>query len=185
MLRNLLLMGVAAMMAVAIPVLYETHPAYFETVVKSALRTGPSEPATATIRTRSIQADEVKSAGAEVQLPSDASGHFTGEFRFNGRDVAALVDTGATLVAMNMSTARHIGINPSPGEFVHPVRTANGTTTAATARIDSLQIGQIRIDDVEAMILEDSALATTLVGMSFLNRLAGFRVENSRLVLRH
>ena len=49
--------------------------------------------------------------------------------------------------------------------------------------IDRLQIGRISVEDVEAVVLDDSALSGTLIGVSFLNRLAKYQVEDGALLL--
>ena len=46
-----------------------------------------------------------------------------------------------------------------------------------------MQIGRIFVKDVPAVVLEDDALETVLVGMSFLNRLKRFQVEDGGLLL--
>ena len=93
------------------------------------------------------------------------------------------MDTGATLVAMNLSTARRIGIKVMPPDFKYTVKTANGETRAAGATIDRLQIGRILVENVEAVVLDDDALEGTLIGVSFLNRLTKYQVENGALLL--
>lgn len=125
----------------------------------------------------------VQPLGRKVIIPADAKGQFEGQFRLNDRNVKALVDTGATLVAINVSTAMKAGIKLKPSDFQHEVQTANGRTLAAAAMIDSIEIGRIRVNDVEALILQDSALHITLVGMSFLRRLDRFQVQDHTLLL--
>ncbi|MHB2266723.1 TIGR02281 family clan AA aspartic protease [Aliihoeflea sp. PC F10.4] len=123
-------------------------------------------------------------SGRSVLMEPDGRGHFIGEFRLNGRTSEAMIDTGASVVAINRSTARRIGISPANSEFVHPVNTANGTVHAAPARIDRLEIGGIVARDVQAVVLDDAALSGTLIGMSFLNKLRRYQVENGRLLLQ-
>ena len=94
-----------------------------------------------------------------------------------------MIDTGASVVAMNRTTARRVGVSPANSEFIHPVNTANGTVNAASARLDRLEIGGIVVRDVQAVVLDDNALSGTLIGMSFLNSLRRYRVENARLFL--
>jgi aspartyl protease family protein len=94
-----------------------------------------------------------------------------------------MVDTGATLVAINLSTARRIGIQLTPADFKYEVRTANGKTRAASANIERLQIGRILVENVDAVVLDDKALDGALIGVSFLNRLAKYQVENGALLL--
>ncbi|MDZ7823931.1 MAG: TIGR02281 family clan AA aspartic protease, partial [Ahrensia sp.] len=69
-------------------------------------------------------------------------------------------------------------------DFIYEVSTANGKTKAARVVIDTVTIGSIRVNDVEAMVLSDKALNTVLIGMSFLNRLRGFEYKSSRLMLK-
>ena len=118
-----------------------------------------------------------------MRLEPDNRGHFRADFRLNGRSVDALIDTGATLIAINRSTARRLGVNLSESDFRHEVRTANGTARAAAAMIDTVEIGRIRVRDVQAVVLDDKALEGTLVGMSFLRRLSGYKVEYGELLL--
>ena len=121
--------------------------------------------------------------GRKVRSAADQYGHFSADFRLNGRSVGAMVDTGATLVAMNASTARRIGIRVTAPDFKYTVRTANGETRAAGVTIERLQIGRILVEDVEAVVLDDKALDGTLIGVSFLKRLAKYQVENGALLL--
>ena len=85
-----------------------------------------------------------------MRLAADPRGHFTADFKLNGRSIEAMVDTGATLVAINLSTARRIGISSRRPTSNITVDTANGKTRAASATIDSLQIGRIAVENVEA-----------------------------------
>ena len=118
------------------------------------------------------------------RLRPDARGHYMAEFRLNNMRVQAMIDTGATTVAMNESTARRAGVRLSRSDFIHPVETANGQVMAARAVLDEVRVGSVRVRDVEALVLNDQALNTVLIGMSFMNRLRGFSYENGTLVLR-
>ena len=68
-------------------------------------------------------------------------------------------------------------------DFRYEVRTANGIARAAGVMLDAVEIGGIRVNQVAAMVLEDSALGQTLVGMSFLTKLDRFAVEDGALIL--
>jgi aspartyl protease family protein len=120
----------------------------------------------------------------EERIDMNAQGHFIAQFRMNGRVVEAMVDTGATTVAINRSTARRLGINVIPADFKYSVSTANGQIKVARAVIQSIEIGGVRVRDVEAAVLDDRALGGTLLGMSFLRELKSFRVEDSELILK-
>ncbi len=120
----------------------------------------------------------------EERIDMNRQGHFIAQFRMNGRPVEAMVDTGATMVAINRSTARRLGINVVPADFKYLVSTANGQIKVARAVIQSIEIGGVRVRDVEAAVLDDKALGGTLLGMSFLRELKSFRVEDSELILK-
>lgn len=119
-----------------------------------------------------------EAGGRKVRIDADARGHFLSEFKLNGRRVEAMVDTGATLVALNLSTARRLGLGIDATDFKYSVETANSSTRAATVILKSLEIGRIRAENVEAVVLDDKALSNTLIGVSFLNRLT--RIITSR-----
>jgi aspartyl protease family protein len=121
--------------------------------------------------------------GRRVSIDADSSGHFVVEARLNGRPVTAMIDTGATVVALTEKTARRIGVFPLRADFTQPVATANGTVRAAPVRVSEIRIGGIVVRNVEAMVVPGDALSVDLLGMSYLSRLAMFESSNGRLVL--
>ena len=54
----------------------------------------------------------------------------------------------------------------------------------AATIIREIQIGRVKVRDVEAAVLEDKALDGTLLGMTFLRRLEGFSVTDGDLILK-
>ena len=116
-------------------------------------------------------------------VPMSRDGHFSADFRINGRVVKGLIDTGATYVAINTSTARTLGLGLANSDFKHQVRTANGVTSAALVNLDRMEIGAITVHDIEAFVLNDQALSSTLIGMSFMSKLQSYRVRDNRLEL--
>jgi len=126
---------------------------------------------------------ETPSMRGTVALQSDQRGHYVGEFKLNGRKTVAMVDTGATVIAINRSTARRIGVTLRNSDFTGKVGTANGTVAAAPVIIDSVQIGRIEIENVQAVVIDDAALPDTLIGMSFLRQLRRFEVRGGQMVL--
>lgn len=166
----------------SLPFFYERNPELFRALLGSGETVAPQTvvanelPTVPKPETRPLQ-------GKRVKIDGDATGHFNAEFKLNGRTVRGMVDTGATLVAVNTSTARRIGIKLVPGDFKYSVKTANGEARAAGATIEKLQIGRIMVENVEAVVLDDAALDQTLIGASFLNRLGKYQVEDGALLL--
>ena len=129
------------------------------------------------------QVKPVSYSGRKVRIKSGYGGHFVTDVRMNNRSVKVMVDTGATTVAINESTARKIGIRLQPADFKYKVNTANGVARMAVATIREIRIGNIRVKNVRAGVLKDSALSSTLLGMSFLNKLRRFEVRDGTLLL--
>ncbi|MET0943086.1 MAG: TIGR02281 family clan AA aspartic protease [Mesorhizobium sp.] len=185
MLRNLIIAGLSAVAAASLPALYQTDPERFQRLVGSspeAVESGAAIPDR--IEPLKLAAPQTEALlGRKVRLPADERGHFLAGFKLNGRSVEALIDTGATTVAINRTTARRIGLHLRNVDFKYEVRTANGATRAASATIERMQIGRISIENVPAAVLDDAALDGTLIGISFLNRLSKFQVEGGSLLL--
>lgn len=187
MLRKLIVVGIVTGASASIPVLYDKNPELFESFVRKAVEkpAEPPAPQRPLIMVQQARMEEPQDGptGRKVRIEADNQGHFRADARINGRAIDALIDTGATLVALSRTTARQIGINPRPSDFNREARTANGMAKVATARIDTMQIGRISLRNVDAMIFDDGALGGTLVGMSFLSRLSSFRMENGSLLM--
>ncbi len=121
---------------------------------------------------------------AITEINADANGHFFATAAINGHDIAVLVDTGATAVALSYEDAAEAGLSPGSLTFDIPVSTANGVTQAARVKLDRVAIDGLEVEDVDAMVLPEGALRGTLLGMSFLGRLSGFKVEDGVLRLK-
>jgi aspartyl protease family protein len=118
-----------------------------------------------------------------VALNADPRGHFLADAAVNGRSIAMMVDTGATIVAINDATARRLGIAPAASEYVVPISTANGIVKAAPVMLSEVRLGGITVRNVQAVVVPGKALETNLLGMSFLGRLSSFQVAANRLIL--
>lgn len=113
-----------------------------------------------------------------VVLQANRNGMYRAEGHINGTPVEFLLDTGATVVAVPMHIAKATGMELGSRTLV---ATANGTTEAWNSRIDSLELGNIVISDVAAIVL-DSFDAEVLLGMSALGGLE-FRHSSGTLEL--
>jgi aspartyl protease family protein len=85
----------------------------------------------------------------------------------NGQSVGFLIDTGATVVAMNQNHAISLGIDYEKGKVAR-VETAGGVINAHQVFVDSMTVGSIRAANVEVAILEGNHPSDILLGMSFL-----------------
>jgi aspartyl protease family protein len=121
--------------------------------------------------------------GRTLNIPHDARGHFATEGRINGQRIGFMVDTGASVIALNETSAAQFGFRPTPGDYTAKVTTANGTIKAARTRIAMVEVGGLVVRDVDAMVLPDEALSENLLGLSFLSRLKRFEYANGMMVL--
>ena len=118
-----------------------------------------------------------------LSIPRDGRGHFATEARIDGQRIAFMVDTGASVVALNESSAARFGLRPSPGDYRATVTTANGAVKGAPARLAMVDVGGLIVRDVDAMVLPDEALSENLLGLSFLSKLRRFEYANGKMVL--
>jgi len=139
----------------------------------------PDRTLSAVETTGSIRSNRTRTA----ELHADSRGHFEANALINGHGIGVMIDTGATSVALRYEDAARLGLHAEPEEFVIPIATANGGTKAARAILQEIRIGNIRVRNVEALIVPAKALSTNLMGMSFLKRLTRVQIAGSKLLL--
>jgi aspartyl protease family protein len=140
--------------------------------------------ALATTTRKAPAAETVGQSGLRsLSIPPDARGHFQTEGRIDGQRIGFMVDTGASMVALNETSAARFGLRPSRGDYNATVTTANGTIKAARTRLAMVDIGGLVVRDVDAMVLPDEALSENLLGLSFLSKLKRFEYANGKMVL--
>ncbi|HEU5282933.1 MAG TPA: TIGR02281 family clan AA aspartic protease [Burkholderiales bacterium] len=124
------------------------------------------------------------SGAARVTLIADERGHFVTAGTVNGASMRFLVDTGATMISMGVGDARRVGIDYLKGEQGF-TRTANGVARVYKVRLDTVRVGDITLNGVDALVHETD-LPWALLGMSFLNRVEMNRQgDNLTLVKRY
>jgi len=105
-----------------------------------------------------------------VTLYADGAGHFVTDGLVNGRELRFLVDTGATLIAMNSGDAVYAGIDYKKGIRI-PIHTASGEEVGYRVVINTLKLGNLILNQVDCVVLEGGSPAMVLLGMSALNRM--------------
>lgn len=124
-----------------------------------------------------------QAAARTLSISPDPRGHFATDGRIDGQRINFMVDTGASVVALNETSAARFGLRPVPGDYTSRVTTANGTIRAARARIAMIELGGLIVRDVDALVLPDESLSENLLGLSFLSKLKRFEYANGRLML--
>jgi len=128
--------------------------------------------------------EESPNGPAEVRIRKRLDGHFTAKVEVNGKSVSMIVDTGASTIVLRPEDAAKAGIDVSRLSFTVPVLTANGRTVAARVRLESVALGPLTRQQVEALVAEPHALTQSLLGMSFLSRLRSYEFSGDFLTLR-
>jgi aspartyl protease family protein len=124
------------------------------------------------------------SRGGIVEIARGNRGEFQIVAEINGARTSTIYDTGASAVVLTQEAAKAAGL---PLDFLNysvPVETANGRARAAPVTLDRIRVGGIEERAVPALIAQPGQLRTSLLGMSFLNRLKSSEVRGDRLVLR-
>jgi aspartyl protease family protein len=121
--------------------------------------------------------------GDRVTLFADTGGHFITTGAVNGITLRFMVDTGATSVVLSSAEARRIGINYLAGTRSF-TQTANGVVPVYNVKLDSVRLGDITLNSVDAVVIEGDRLPIALLGMSFLNRMEMRRDGTTMTLIR-
>lgn len=120
-------------------------------------------------------------AAEGISVARDATGQFHLELAVNGTPTRFLIDTGADLVALTMADAERAGLPVDPGAFRPILRTASGEGLGARVRLERLEIGQVELRDIDAVVVQD--LDTSLLGQTVLARMGRVELSGDRMVL--
>ena len=123
-------------------------------------------------------------SGRIVEIARGRAGEFSVQTRVNGGAVPMILDTGASAVVLTQEAAKAAGLPLELLNYSVTVDTANGRTRAAAVTLDSIGVGGLVERSVPALIAQPGQLRTSLLGMTFLNRLESWEVRGDRLVLR-
>ena len=152
-------------------------------VPRYATQKHASRPEPALLATHPQAASSANNNSRTVVIPPGRNGHFQVEGRVDGRRVNFMVDTGASLIALTERDAAMLGIHPAEREYTARINTANGTVRAAPVELGMVEIDDILVRNVPAVVLPDSALSDNLLGLAFLKRLRRFEYSEGKLVL--
>ena len=118
-----------------------------------------------------------------LRVRAQPDGHFFVDARVDGQEVRFLVDTGASVVALSPADANRIGLDRARLNFSRRLQTAGGIVRAAPVRIRMLELGDIRLTNVRAVVNEEF-MPHSLLGVSALDRLGGYEVRDGTLTLK-
>jgi aspartyl protease family protein len=124
------------------------------------------------------------SHGRTVEIVRGRAGEFQVSTQVNGARVPMVLDTGASAVVLTQDAAKAAGLPLEVLAYTVNIDTANGRTRAAAVTLERVGVGSIVEHAVPALIAQPGQLKTSLLGMSFLNRLESYSVNSEKLILR-
>ena len=126
-------------------------------------------------------APSANSKNPSVTLNASEMGHFFTQLQINGgSQTRAMIDTGASFVAIPAAEAQRMGLEYKKGRLSYS-STANGIVPIYVMQLDSVKVGDIEVFQVQASVHE-GPLPVILLGNSFLNRLSMSK-DGDRMVL--
>jgi aspartyl protease family protein len=121
--------------------------------------------------------------GHSVEFSRSRAGDFPIFAQVNDARISMILDTGANSVVLTNEAAKAAGLPLDMVKYSVNVETANGRALAAPVTINRIIIGSIAERSIPALIAPPGQLKTSLLGMSFLDRLQSWEVRGDRLVL--
>ena len=122
--------------------------------------------------------------GRVVEIARGRVGEFNVTTQVNDGTIPMVLDTGASAVVLTQEAAKAAGLPLEVLNYNVTVDTANGRTRAASVTLDRIGVGGLIERSVPALIAQPGQLRTSLLGMSFLNRLESWEVRGDKLIMR-
>jgi len=119
----------------------------------------------------------------EALLARSGDSHFYADADIDGTHIRVMVDSGASIVALTRSDAEAIGIDVDRLPVSGTASTAGGEVPMRMVMLDSVEIEGIEVRNVQAAVV-DANMGVSLLGQSYLSRLAAVNVEGDTMTLR-
>jgi len=117
----------------------------------------------------------------QVELKRNRQGHYVFNGYINDHKVTFMIDTGATTTSIPLPLGQRLGLHKG---FRYQVQTVNGVANAWSTSIDSLRIGNMEFNNVEASINPGYVGDEVLLGMNVLKNLEMIQ-RGDTLILRN
>ncbi len=128
---------------------------------------------------QSIAGNFKKREKISLRIVPDAQGMYHTRGSINGKSTRFLVDTGATNVTLSGRKAKSLNIDFKKGVSTR-AQTAAAVVRAWQVRLDAVEVGGIRLNNVEAIVIDGDHPFEVLLGNSFLRHT---RMEQAGSVL--
>jgi aspartyl protease family protein len=108
-------------------------------------------------------------ASPNLVFYADPMGHYVVPGEINGVPTRMMIDTGASTVSIPGFEAKRMGLDYRLKGSRVAVQTAGGRQEAWVVKVDRVKIGDVEVNNIEAMVIE-AGLPIVLLGNNFLNR---------------
>jgi len=123
-----------------------------------------------------------RAEGQALRIPIAADGHYWVEGMVNGTPTRFLIDSGASVTGLSVTSARASGLNFDLNAPGVSMMTANGKIDAKRSTIATLAIGPIRASDID-IVISPAFGDVNVIGMNMLSRLKSWAVQDGEMVL--
>lgn len=117
-----------------------------------------------------------------IELQRSSDGHFYADVQINGATIHALVDTGASGIALSRADASSAGIGTSIGMPQVVGEGADGDVHGEVVKLDRVTLGHKTAEAMSAVVL--SSGEQSLLGQSFLSKFDSVEIRGDVMVLR-
>ena len=116
----------------------------------------------------------------QIILKRNRNGHYIFNGYVNNQKVKFLVDTGATVTSIPYNFGKSLGLQQGRA---FKVQTANGTTTAYSTELKTLNLGDIKLKNVDASLVSGMTGKEALLGMNVLKHFELIQ-RDGKLIIR-
>jgi aspartyl protease family protein len=136
----------------------------------------------APVNAATVQPAPQPSNSRSLVVRASNGGHFAVDARVDGRRIPFMIDTGASQITIRESDAARLGFHPKERDYTIRINTANGVGRAAQVDLRMVEVGDIVVRDLPALVVPDNVLNVNLLGMTFMSRVR-WSHERGRLML--
>ena len=117
-----------------------------------------------------------------IVVPRSPNGHYYIQTEVNGAPINFVLDTGATALVLTQDVARAVGLDPAKLDYYNRAMTANGEVRTAPVKLDSLTLGSVTDQNINAVVNEGQ-MSESLMGMEYLQRWGRIEIADNTLTL--
>lgn len=122
-------------------------------------------------------------SGEAIELRRQDDGHYWLLVDVNGKPVRFMIDSGATITAINANTAKDTEVEIDENGYPIILSTANGRVAAQRGLVRVMKAGPHSIENLPVVVSENFG-ETNVLGMNFLDTMKSWKVEGNKMVLQ-